>query len=339
MLSRRLTLACILGLLAAASTPAQQPTRPSPPPSGPRMIVGVVTDTLGNVVDSADVVVGQLKRHTLTKSDGTFRFDDIKPGTYELSARKLGFFPQVRRVKVGDTGGAVTFELVRTAYALPPVVTTSTRTGLSGVVGDTAYNVVADAEITVLATDRHTRSDSTGAFYLPVKPGRHVVRVSRPGYAPRMVSVTIPMDSGRRIVVWLTPSDRRGAGRELLMMDSLNDRLIKLNPVWSKIYTREDIVKTGITEIAQLATVGAGKRVDERCSAIIDGGPRRAPIWTFSPADLEMMEIYTAPPPRETIAKQTARIFGRGGPDTRGTAPATMSDADCGAAIYVWLRK
>jgi hypothetical protein len=333
-------LACVLAIVAGASAAAQRPTRPPPPQAArPRTIVGIVTDTLGNAVDSVDVMVGSLKRHALTTSDGTFRFDDIKPGTYDVSARKLGFFPQLRAVRVGDAGGTLAFELVRTTYALPPVVTTAARIGLSGVVGDTAYNVIADAEITVLATDRHARSDSTGAFYLPVKPGRHIVRVTRPGYAPHMVSVTIPPDSGRRIIVWLTPSDRRGAGRELLMMDSLNDRLIKMNPVWSKIYTREDIMKTGITEISQLATVGAGKRVDERCIAIVDGGPRRVPIWTFSPADLEMMEVYTAPPPRETIAKQTARIFGRGGPDRRGMASATMSDADCGAAIYVWLRK
>jgi hypothetical protein len=285
------------------------------------------TLTLTAVTSNHSPVIWKSSKKSIATIDEKGVVTGLKPGETTITA-------------TADKSSVTCKLTVRlTAYALPPVVTTSTRTGLSGVVGDTAYNVIADAEITVLATDRHTRSDSTGAFYLPVKPGRHVVRVSRPGYAPRMVSVTIPTDSGRRIVVWLTPSDRRGAGRELLVMDSLNDRLIKMNPVWSKIYTREDIVRTGITEISQLATVGAGKRVDERCSAIIDGGPHRAPIWTFSPADLEMMEIYTAPPPRETIAKQTARIFGRGGPDRRGTAPATMPDADCGAAIYVWLRK
>jgi hypothetical protein len=338
MAARRLALACIFGLLAAPTARAQRPTR-APAPAGPRTIVGVVTDTLGNPLDSADVLVASLKRRTLTGSDGTFRFDDVKPGGYELSARKLGFFPQVRRARVGDAGGTVAFELVRTSYALPPVVTTSTRIGLSGVVGDTAYNIVANAEVSVLATDRRTQTDSTGAFYLDVKPGRHVVRVARAGYAPRMVSVTIPEDSGRRIVVWLTPSDRRSSGRELLLMDSLAERINKMNPVWSKLYTREDIARTGITDIGQLATVGAGKRIDDHCVAVIDGGPRRAPIWSFSPADLEMMEIYTAKPPRPSIAQQTAQIFGRRGPDNRGTAPVEMSTADCGAAIYVWLRK
>ncbi len=327
-------------LTAATAARAQQPGRVAAAQSaGPRTIVGIVRDTLGNPVDSVDILAGSLKRHALTDASGTFRFDDVKPGTYDLSARKLGFFPQVRRVKVGDDGGSIAFELVRTAYALPPVVTTATRLGLSGVVGDTAYNIVPNAEVSVLATDRRTRSDSTGAFYLDVKPGHYVVRVARPGYSPRMVSVTIPADSGRRIVVWLTPSSSGANGREAYVMDLLNERLLKRNPLWSTIYTREDIMRTGINDATQLAATGAGKRIDDRCEVIIDGGPRHIPIWTLGASDVEMMEVYTNKPPRETIAKQTAQIFGRGGPDRRGTAPTTMSDADCGAAIYVWLRK
>ena len=338
MLARRITLACLL--VAATAASAQQPGRAGAPPrTGPRTIGGVVRDTLGNPIDSVDILVASLKRHALTDANGTFRFDDIKPGTYDLSARKLGFFPQVRRVKVGDDGGSIAFELVRTAYALPPVVTTATRLGLSGVVGDTAYNIVSNAEVSVLATDRRTRSDSTGAFYLDVKPGHYVVRVARPGYSPRLVSVTVPADSGRRIVVWLTPSSSGANGREAYVMDLLNERLLKRNPVWSTIYTREDITRSGFTDATQLAATGAGKRIDDRCDVTIDGGPRHIPIWTLGASDIEMMEVYTKPPPRETIATQTARIFGRGGPDTRGNAPTTMSDADCGAAIYVWLRR
>jgi hypothetical protein len=340
MRSRRRTLVCLLTSLAGASALAQQPGAPSSfQPAGPRTIVGIVTDTVGNAIDSVDVLLVSAKRRTMTSADGHFRFDDVKPGTYELSTRRLGFFPQVRAVKVGDAGGAVSFKLVRTSYGLPPVVTTSTRLGLSGVVGDTAYNIVADADVSVLASDRHTRSDSTGAFSLDVKPGSHVVRVTRPGFAPRMVSVTIPPDSGRRIVIWLTPMDRGSAARDAWVMDALADRLMRRNPVWSKIYTREEITKTGISDATQLATVGAGKRIDGRCDAILDGGPLTAPMWTFSASEIEMMEVYTTPPPRPTIASQVAKVFAPPRPDTRGTAPVAMSTADCGAAIYVWLRK
>ena len=61
---------------------------------------------------------------------------------------------------IDSAGGSVTFELVQRPDSLPLVVSTATRLGLSGVVGDTAYNIVAGASISVLASDRRTVSDS-----------------------------------------------------------------------------------------------------------------------------------------------------------------------------------
>jgi hypothetical protein len=163
------------------------------------------------------------------------------------------------------------------------------------------------------------------------------VQVTRPGYLPRMASVTVPPDSGRRIVVWLTPSNAASASREASRMEALNGRLLRRNPVWSKILTREDIARTGITDATQLATVTAGKIVNDNCVVTIDGGPFTAPLWTFTPEQLEMLEVYTSSVPRVTIAQQTAQIFGGRGPDTRGAPPPI--NPDCGVAIYAWLRK
>lgn len=323
--------------IAATTVHAQQPTGELG--RRPRTIVGVVTDTAGNAVDSAEVVLASPNRRTTTRADGRFQLDDIKPGSYAIVARKLGFFPQSRRVTVDSAGGSVTFELVRRPYSLPPVVSTATRLGLSGVVGDTAYNVVAGASVSVLATDRRTVSDSTGAFYMDLKPGRHVVSVSRDGYAPSMVTVTIPNDSGRRIVVWLTPATRTAGYRQSFAMDALSHRLLVRNPVWSKILTREDIMRAGNGDVSQIATVGAGKRVDQRCPAVVDGGPMKLPLWTLEPGDIEMMEVYTAAPPRRTNDQAVNQVFGRRPPDTRGWTPDTMSTSDCPAALWVWLRK
>jgi hypothetical protein len=336
MISRRMMLSCMLALVCRSSLSAQNLATALPAPAGPRTIVGVVTDTSGRAIDSVEVFVTSVKRRTTTNADGTFRFDDVKAGTYQLNTRKLGFFPQVRSVKVDDAGGTVAFRLVRSSYGLPAVVTTSTRPGLSGVVGDTAYNSIAGAEISVLASSSRTRSDSTGAFYLDLKPGGHAVRITRPGFTPQLVSVTVPPDSGRRIVVWLTPLDAGLAAREGLAMDSLADRLLKRNPVWSKVYTREDIAKLGMEDATQLAIIGAVKPVSDKCEAVIDGGPYRTPLWTLNPRDFEMMEVYTERRPAPTVAQQTAVMFGKKA-DTRG-APPPVRDPEC-AKIYVWLRK
>jgi hypothetical protein len=233
-------------------------------------------------------------------------------------------------VKVGDDGGTTTFNLVPYVRGLAPVVSSSTRGGLSGVVGDTAYSIVAGAQISVVASDRRAVSDSTGAFFMDLKPGRYMVYVKRAGYASRLVSVTIPNDSGRRMVVWLSPTSRGESAREEWAIDNLNARLVRRNPVWSTIYSREDINKMDMTDAAQIATIGARKRVDDTCPAIIDGGPRTAPIWAFAASDIEALEVYT-PKPASYAPTSISR---------RGVLPrAPIESSDCPVTVYLWLRK
>jgi len=314
--------------MVAAKVAAGQQSTMAPPPAGPRTLIGVVSDTLGNTIDSVDVFIASLKRHTISGADGKFRFDDVKAGEYSVSTRRLGFLPQLRKVRVGDDGGTMTFSLIPYMRGLPPVVSSAARGGLSGVIGDTAYNIVSGAEISVIASDRRANSDSTGSFFLDLKPGKHLVRVTAPGFASRLVSVTIPNDSGRRMVVWLTPSARGESTRESWAIENLNARLLRRDPVHSTIYSREDINKMAPTDIIQLAVMGAHEPVDDNCPAIIDGGPRTAPIWAFAPADIETMETYTQK--RPSYAPRS--IIGR------AVTPPPPS-TDCPVTIYLWLRK
>ena len=314
--------------IAVSTARAQQPAAPKP--AGPKTLVGIVTDTIGNPIDSVDLVISSLKRTVMSKSDGTFRFDDVKPGPYQVVARRLGYYPQMQSATVDDKGGVVSFSLLPGIRALPPVVTSVARGGLSGVIGDTAYNIVSEAQISVIASDHRTLSDSMGRFFLDLKPGRYMMNVSRQGYRTRLVSVTIPNDSGRRMTVWLTPTNVGQYNRDAMAFDGLAARLARRNPVWSNIYTREDINKMGIEDGIQLARLGANKNMDDTCSAIIDGGPRRLPLWAIETADIEAMETYTTPPPRRTVTS-----INRNAP-IRGQAPGTNV---CGATVFVWLRK
>ncbi len=315
------------GSLMSEPSNAQQP---APKPAGPKTLVGIVTDTLGNPVDSVELVISSLKRHAMSASDGTFRFDDIKPGPYQVLARRLGYYPQVQSTTVDDKGGVVSFSILLGIRALPPVVTSAARGGLSGVIGDTAYNIVGEAQVAVIASDHRTSSDSLGRFFLDLKPGKYMVSVSRPGYRTRLVSVTVPSDSGRRMTVWLTPTSVGQNNRDAMAFDGLAARLARRNPVWSNIYTREDINRTGIEDGVQLARLGANKNMDDTCSAIIDGGPRRLPLWAIDAADIEAMETYTTPPARRTVTS-----INRNRP-IRGQAPENNV---CGATVFVWLRK
>ena len=325
-------LALLTSVVVAQSTVGQQP---APQPAGPRTLVGVVRDTLGNPVDSVEVLIGSIQRRTRSGADGGFRFDDIKPGSYQVAARRPGYYPQANPVVVDDKGGVVTFSLVPSVRALPPVVTSVALGGLSGVTGDTAYNIVEGARISVVASDRRAVSDSMGRFYLPLKSGKYMVKVERSGYRSRLVTVTIPNDSGRRMTVWLTPATRGQNARDAMILDALEARLATRNPVWSSIHTREDINRLGIQDGVQLARIGANSwtgTMDDRCMAIIDGGPARAPLWSIDAADVEMMETYV---PRPTPRAPNS-IHG----NAVTVAAAAPNDDHCGRTkVYVWLRK
>jgi hypothetical protein len=323
-------------VLASESARAQQPATPKP--AGPKTLVGIVTDTIGNPVDSVELVISSLKRHGMSASDGTFRFDDIKPGAYQVLARRLGYYPQVQSATVDDKGGVVSFSIVQGFRALPPVVVSAARGGLSGVIGDTAYDIVEGAQIAVIASDHRVLSDSMGRFFLDLKPGKYMVNVTRPGYRSRLVSVTIPNDSGRRMTVWLTPANRGQNARDAFAYDALAQRLETRNPVFSNIFTREDINHLGIQDGSQLARVGSNSQFgppDDRCEAIIDGGPRTLPLWAIDAADIEAMETYAPSPKRGAVTSINGNR-----PISTQSGSSAQAQAPCkGVRVYVWLRK
>ncbi|MEP6618294.1 MAG: carboxypeptidase regulatory-like domain-containing protein, partial [bacterium] len=293
---RILSIAALALLLGAGRANAQADTT-APRPTGARTIIGVVRDTTGQRVDSVELLIPNLKKKAVSKADGTFRFDDVDPGRYAVSARRIGYLPQVRFVVVGNGGGGMAFDIVPVVHLLQPVLTNSARGGLSGVVGDTAYNVLAGAEVWVITSGQKVFTDSTGKFFMDIHPGKYMIRVSREGYGARMMSVSVPEDSGRRVVMWLAPT-RFTSAREAALAFELSQRLLRRNPMWSTVFTHDDIVRGGFADLAQVAVAGAHKAVDESCDAVIDGGTRQLPIWALTAADLEYVEVYAQKPAR-----------------------------------------
>ena len=335
-LSLVVAVATVLSSLAGRGALSQQPILPKP--AGPKTLVGLVTDTIGNPIDSVELLIASVKRHATTGPDGTFRFDDLKAGPYHIVARKLGFYPQVQSATVDDKGGVVSFSMIQGVRALPPVVTSVARGGLSGVIGDTSYNIIEGAQIAVLASDRRALSDSMGRFFIDLAPGKYMVNVTRPGYRSHLVSVTIPNDSGRRMTVWLAPSNRGTNARDAFAYDALAQRLETRNVVYDAIFTREDINRLGIQDGAQLARLGSNSQFgppDDQCPAIVDGGPVTLPLWAIDAADVEAMETY-APHPKTgavTSIGGNRRISTQAGANSQASAPCK------GVRVYVWLRK
>ena len=326
---------------------------------GPRKLVGVVRDTSNVPIDSAEISIPSLQRRAYTKLDGSFAFANIKPGKYEVRTRKLGYAPQIREMTVADSGGTGAFSLVPLPYVLRPVVTTTARGGLSGVVGDTAFNALAGAQVRVLSKDAFTTTDSLGQFYIPIDPGSYLVRVQQKGFADRLVSVIVPADSGQRIRVTLAPPTRPLTLREVHNMDDLNSRLTWRNHAQTRVFTHAELVDMKIEWIYDAVMIGyhaihVGQPgyLDKDCAAMVNGGPDYTEIGKLTVDDVETVEIYggsaTGSMPVSNGRRPARQVPGQ--PIRRAQlainpVPITNTDRVAWAnstrtctTVYVWLR-
>ena len=334
--------------LAPRAVFAQQPTRlpavvvnAAPDKPGARKIGGVVRDTAALALDSVEISVTSLQRRVFSKADGTFLFTDVAPGKYEVRARKLGYGPQIREMIVDSAGATGMFSLVPLPYVLRPVVTTVARGGLSGIVGDTAFNALRGADVRVLGHAQHTTTDSSGEFYIPIKSGSYLVAVSGPGFADRLVGVLVPADSGDRIRVTLAPRDRPLTVRQVHNVDDLGERLAWRNTQHSRVYTHADLSALNIEWLYdaiqygyQQVHSGTNTILDRDCFAIANGGPDTVEIGKLTVDDVETVEIYDAQgPSRPTLRRPISRT-----PMTNADHAGTANRGKQCTLVYVWLR-
>ena len=101
--SGRLVLAFLLAV-TSLSTAAQKTKKPPAPPATTGTITGTVSDNHGSPLSGARVMLlsEQTKESTNASTDGSgsYRFDNLKPGTYDLAFQSKGFLDKEDRVKV-----------------------------------------------------------------------------------------------------------------------------------------------------------------------------------------------------------------------------------------------
>ena len=347
-----------LGVVASATAPdagAQNPptrlpavvisARPDMP--GPRKLAGSVRDTFAIPIEGVEVSIPQLQRRLFSRPDGSFTFESIGPGTYEVRARKIGYAPQIQTVVVSDSGGATVFGLLTMPRTLAPVVSSASRGGLSGTVGDTSYRPIAGATVRVLGHSHVTKTDSVGAFFIPLRAGSYVASVTQPGYEFRLVSVIIPPDSGRSVTVFLAPPSEPPTHERGANLYEFGKRLELRSHLRSRVYTRADLQQMGVEWALDgvrrgIGAVGPSAQmwVDPDCSVVVNGGPKLAELNTLTIDDIETIEIYPQ--------GQTPRTTAGGGWGTSSRGPAIDQSPTrlltwanrtkkC-PIVYAWLR-
>jgi hypothetical protein len=305
-----------------------------PRPAGPRTLVGIVTDTLGAPLEDVTVFVHELRRQTRTRAGGEFRFDSVPAGRYSVGARRIGYIVAAKTVTVGPNGGAVELRMIHLGTYLAPMVTEASRGGLSGIVGDTAFRALADVQVRVIGASAVAHTDSSGAFYLPIKPGHYLVLLELRGFVRQRVGVTIPDTGGRQIAAWLIPQNGRANPIEGVNLFELERRMNLANPVYSRFLTREDLLKSGAADAARAASQFAAARVKDSECALINGGPDKVPLWTIAVSDIEFMETNVTRPPRRTATSRGVTSIGGNKKLETG-----ISDAQLSCAHVVWMRK
>lgn len=321
-----------------------------PAPPGPKLFAGLVKDTAGNPLEGVEITIPRLQKRMFTKNDGTFRIDDVKAGTYSVRARKFGYAPQVREFEVESGGGTGEFELMPIARALPAVVASAARGGLSGVVADTGYAPVAGAEVTVLGKGLRTLTDSGGGFFIPAPAGSYMVAIRKHGYADKLASVRIPPDSGRHMTAMLGPGVPIPA-REAWNIADLASRQAWRNKLTMPFYTREEIQKLGIVWIYDLVRMAGSDQYSDDCAVIVNGGPTWVSLATLTVDDVESIEVYDTARERGPAGRRTGMPaiprLGARAKVARGEGLVPISNAEVAnfenltrncPTIYAWLR-
>jgi hypothetical protein len=163
------------------------------------VISGVVRDSAtGRPIAAAVVGAVGASYSRVTRSDerGTYALGGVPEGLVTLTARQLGYAVFTSQVRVAGRDTTIDVALRTVASQLDTVRVRADVTGIRGLVG-TARDLrpIAGAHAQIVGAEHDGVTDSSGAFFVELKkPGTYVMRVSRAGYAPQMLSVDVPKD-------------------------------------------------------------------------------------------------------------------------------------------------
>ncbi|SDG00347.1 Serine protease, subtilisin family [Sinosporangium album] len=145
------------------------------------------------VADAVVALAGPSKRKTTTKADGTYALTHVRPGTYQLTARKFGY--DIANTTVTVTAGQTAVQDL--TLALQP------RHTVTGTVTDDS---APDSPVAVEAVDtpERTATDAAGRYRLSLPAGTYTLKVAPPaGRCSRAtdVQVTVAGDTTKDIAL------------------------------------------------------------------------------------------------------------------------------------------
>jgi hypothetical protein len=295
-------LACVLLALGAGRVSAQNGT-----------VSGTVRSADGNPVAAALVTIATDRLILTARSgnDGRFALSDVPAGRHEMRVSVPGFAPWSRVIELTAGGSsAVEVTLQPAAQRLDSVAVLARRPGVYGVIGDiTDLKPLAGAVVQVVGSRSADTTDESGVFAAPkVAAGRsYMIRITKPGYLTRTVSIAIPARSGFELQAYLTPADGEepnldvffrefdnrvaygGNNAALVTRSDLGDNLR------SSIFTALRHSRTLIQKGLRFHQLALGDPLSPTYPCVFVNGrlaPRTTTLDYFSVGEIESVEVY-----------------------------------------------
>jgi hypothetical protein len=320
------------------------------PGVAPAQQAGVVT---GVVRDSASArplagatitLVGGGAQYT-AQSDaaGLFQLFNVQAGSYDVTARRLGYELRRASVDVATRGARIDLPLARVATL--DTVRVGPGMAIYGAVGSYSdLRPLGGVEVQVVGTGARVKTDSAGRFIVPVnKPGVYVVRARLAGFDPQTLSAPVPKDNAVEISILLDAAKRGASPVSEMAWGEFGDR-VRARGNRSALVSRSELLRDGnVNAFVALEAAPSVReknlRFGEEVCTFVDGLPAvTTPIWKLEASAIEAVEVYTADSrseQTETLARKS-----RGSECHRtGNSPSAMPASETIKWVVVWLKR
>jgi hypothetical protein len=204
LISKSFPVVALVALAALIAAPHTSPAQNPPAPAA--ALNGTVKDVDGKSLRDVIVDVSGVKKHAVTDDRGRFRIDKLTTAPLVMIVRRIGMVVQTYDVNLVPGENEVSITMEPLPQILDAVRSATEQTGLFGVVGDTAFNIVQGASVSTIVHKSTALTNERGQFFFdPVQAGADMVDVRKLGFRPRIVSFTMPPKGGQRVAIWLTP--------------------------------------------------------------------------------------------------------------------------------------
>jgi hypothetical protein len=263
-------------------------------------VAGVIRDSATNQFVSGAVVemVGLDNRYAVRSDEaGEFQVRDVRPGAYRVGIRRIGYAMSNTEFIVESGMKRIAIRMSPVPQPLREVRVRGEGTGIYGQIGRSAnLKPIANARVYVGGSRDSVVTDSSGAYYLPLKrPGTFMVRVRAPGFTDEMFVVQVKRnqvaDGSRLMDVGLA----KGIPR--ILWEDFDQRLSWSIVNKSALLPGSEVRRAGgsiSTALKQSGTMVAnGMRLGRTVCVFVNGQPRPGyPLNAIRPEEVTAMEAY-----------------------------------------------